>query len=67
MSLIDAPIPTHAWSSLNATIGGLLRKATPYARSCFSGSLDKGDCAGVIDEDLDPGVFFVSLPRNILI
>ncbi|PBK88213.1 FAD-binding domain-containing protein [Armillaria gallica] len=50
----DAPIPTRAWSSLNATVGGRLRRATPYARSCFSGSLDEGDCTGVISEYLDP-------------
>ncbi|KAK0229596.1 FAD-binding domain-containing protein [Armillaria nabsnona] len=56
MSFIDAPIPTRAWSSLNATFGGRLRRATPYARSCFSGSLDEGDCTGVINEYLDPGI-----------
>ncbi|KAK0183695.1 FAD-binding domain-containing protein [Armillaria mellea] len=50
----DAPISTRAWSSLNATIGGRLRSATPYARSCFSGSLDEGVCSGVINEYLDP-------------
>ncbi len=60
------PDTTRAWSSLNATVGGRLRRATPYARSCFSGSVDEGDCAGVIDEYLDPGMFFVSLPCIIL-
>ncbi|KAK0229643.1 FAD-binding domain-containing protein [Armillaria nabsnona] len=49
-----APIPTRAWSSLNATVGGRLRRGTPYARSCFSGSLDEGDCTRVISEYLDP-------------
>ncbi len=48
MLLIDAPLPTCAWSSLNATIGGGLRKATPNARSCLSKSLDEGDCARLI-------------------
>ncbi len=66
MSLIDALMPTRAWSSLNATVGGRLRRAAPYARSCFSGSSDEGDCAGVVDEYLNPGMFFVSLPRIIL-
>ncbi|KAK0204351.1 FAD-binding domain-containing protein [Desarmillaria ectypa] len=50
----DAPIPACAWSSLNATIGGRLQRATPYARSCFSGSFEEGECTGVIDNYLDP-------------
>ncbi|KAK0452197.1 FAD-binding domain-containing protein [Desarmillaria tabescens] len=50
----DAPIPECAWSSLNATIGGRLQRATPYARTCFSASFDEGECTGVINEYLDP-------------
>ncbi|KAK0197689.1 hypothetical protein F5146DRAFT_1156418 [Armillaria mellea] len=52
--MLAAVIPPRAWSSLNATIGGRLRNATPYARSCFSGSLDEGVCSGVINEHLGP-------------
>ncbi|KAK0209346.1 hypothetical protein DFS33DRAFT_1380819 [Desarmillaria ectypa] len=32
----------------------MLQLATPYARSCFSGSFEEGECTGVIDNYLDP-------------